>query len=146
MTSIVPSKFISYLLSPNKNMYLQPQSIFAENEKLEVNLAVDWENGIHSDMVEPELSTDLAPSFIDDIPTIEAANLIDAKILNASVSSDKLHIQNFNVTDLLQLWFEDRLFNELLQQFRWDFQWVNEVNFLKFTCRDLTFEFLEIFV
>lgn len=41
------------------------------------------------------------------------------------------------ISERLLIWMQDRLYNDLLKQFRWDFQWVNEVGTYLFIVKQL---------
>lgn len=47
MVSIVPQKFIPYLISPNISLFTQLQSLITKNQKLTLAASIDWnESGL----------------------------------------------------------------------------------------------------
>jgi len=42
-------------------------------------------------------------------------------------SSPLTDFNSSSVSEAILIWIEDRLINDLLKQFRWDVQWINEV-------------------
>jgi hypothetical protein len=127
------------LVSPNIFIYIRLDSLKADNEQLTLNAAFDWYNGSSDQLSSPSHSV-----FFEDDPHL--SSIAETTILNPSspTSSDlsnkiefdspqdpdsslEQETKGFGVEEKMHLWVEDRLMNELLQQFRWDFKWIDEV-------------------
>uniref|UniRef100_A0A915D1E7 Uncharacterized protein n=1 Tax=Ditylenchus dipsaci TaxID=166011 RepID=A0A915D1E7_9BILA len=113
LASIVPEKFLPYLISPNVSIFSQLESIVAHNEQLTASAIIDW----------TEMSS--LASNSDEEDGSGTRNQDDKSRGNAGAGSSENSGLNA-VSERLQLWLEDRLLNELMEHFKWDFEWMEE--------------------
>lgn len=121
LISVVPLKFRQYLHQKNSTLRIHLTSIESDKEQLTLSAEVDWaETQINE---ETYLTTPATPTSSSE----ESAEVSERdpetvlKSLTVATQSDDV-----NQDKTLQLWAEDRLFNELMDKFDWDFEWMSE--------------------
>uniref|UniRef100_A0A915EN99 Uncharacterized protein n=1 Tax=Ditylenchus dipsaci TaxID=166011 RepID=A0A915EN99_9BILA len=133
LASIVPEKFLPYLISPNVSIFSQLESIVAHNEQLTASAIIDWTEMSSLASSSDGLSTETQASNLIKNAQLLAPeedgsgtrNQDDKSRGNAGAGSSENSGLNA-VSERLQLWLEDRLLNELMEHFKWDFEWMEE--------------------
>ncbi|KAF7638213.1 hypothetical protein Mgra_00002443 [Meloidogyne graminicola] len=124
---LIPEKFIRHLQNDRVILRSRVNSINAVANQIAITVVMEWK--------------------LDEVPTTEHTSFDDTDVLhlnetkmNNLQNSDEQKQQNsqkiqspqmadFNSTSVSEeilIWVEDRLINDLLKQFRWDTQWINE--------------------
>nr|CAD2125863.1 unnamed protein product [Meloidogyne enterolobii] len=124
---LIPDKFIRHLQNDRVILRSRINSIKAVSNQIAVTVVMEWK--------------------VDEVPTTERTSFVDTESLHfneteikklqngeekARQSDHKMQsspLTDFNsssVSEAILIWIEDRLINDLLKQFRWDVQWINE--------------------
>uniref|UniRef100_A0A915MXQ6 Uncharacterized protein n=1 Tax=Meloidogyne javanica TaxID=6303 RepID=A0A915MXQ6_MELJA len=119
--------FIRHLQNDRVILRSRINSIKAVSNQIAVTVVMEWK--------------------VDEVPTTERTSFVDTESLHfneteikklqngeekARQSDHKMQsspLTDFNsssVSEAILIWIEDRLINDLLKQFRWDVQWINE--------------------
>jgi len=111
LIKIIPPKFIPSLIQKNTTLLIQLQSIQSRDEQFTMVAGIEWGS---SDV---ELSSDSkhAPTQADTV--VEADDFVDDFKKYSDVELSQRH---------LELWAEDKLFNEFMDKFYWNFEWLLE--------------------
>lgn len=140
---VVPDKFVPYLRSPNISLFTQLQSLLTDNQQMTLSASIDWtesvtseENGSLLNVVYERSnyssSSSSSFSFASFSDADAAAALNDSSFelgtLQTLENSDTLpkKFTRDDSVERVRIWIEDRTVNELLDQFRWDFMWMEE--------------------
>lgn len=133
LSSVIPEKASPYLLSPNISIFTQLESIVAHNDQLMASASIEW------------TEMDTLPSGADSSADENAhsnASLAMAQPMVQNDAFDRGRITQGQeshsdvdgngagknaINERMQVWVEDRLLNELMEHFRWDFVWMEEV-------------------
>uniref|UniRef100_A0A914EDH1 Uncharacterized protein n=1 Tax=Acrobeloides nanus TaxID=290746 RepID=A0A914EDH1_9BILA len=102
LASLIPSQWQKYLISPNTTIFLQVGPLEARDHALIVRTAIEWMN-----------TTTAGPSMQ---PMNNTEVLLDSA--QGEIVSEH--------DERLTIWFEDKLINQVLDQFRWDFEWLRK--------------------
>ncbi|KAI6175966.1 hypothetical protein M3Y97_00747800 [Aphelenchoides bicaudatus] len=108
---VIPAKFVPYLIQKNTTLLIQLQSIQSRDEQLTLVAGIEWGE---FDVDEDFREKDFLP-LTDDGE--EAENLL---VESPKYSESELDQRR------LELWTEDKLFNQLMEKFDWNFEWLTE--------------------
>lgn len=112
LASLLPSKFVPYLSSPNATVFLQVGPLETRESELVVSATMDWMNTSYTANT---MGEHMAPAAATPT-TNNTEGWINEPDCEISLDQDQK----------LSIWLEDRLLNELLNQFKWDFEWLRE--------------------
>ncbi|KAI1704494.1 hypothetical protein Ddc_16136 [Ditylenchus destructor] len=133
LISVVPEKALPYLLNHNVSIFTQLESVTAQNDQLVVSASIEWtEMSPQRSLSEFELSHDWRHN--NSMPTPQPLVGEDLSSRSGgdgtgrgSQKSGEGGDENANpASERLQVWVEDRLLNELMEHFRWDFEWMEQ--------------------
>ncbi|CAD5219796.1 unnamed protein product [Bursaphelenchus okinawaensis] len=119
LISLVPPKFQQYLHSKNTTLRIHLISIEADKEQLTLSAGVDWAEASMPEDIQTSQTTKNPNQKQDSAEDSEE----DTQLLKALTITDS---ENDAVDRNLQLWVQDRLVNEVMEKFDWDFEWMNE--------------------
>ncbi|CAI5447913.1 unnamed protein product [Caenorhabditis angaria] len=106
--SYLPKKIQDHMSARNTTLFYRVTSISAQRHQLLVNAQIEWQN------VEKLTEKD------------DAEKLLSGSETDGSNSTNKVATVEWRNGDLMTIWLEDAILNEILDQIDWNFEWMNE--------------------
>lgn len=126
---VIPIKFTQHLRQKNSTLIIQLQSIQSRDEQLTLVAGIQWGE---FEFDEKFYQKEMQMSSNEDVENTNTNtdNLQEPLRYCKPFKFRPSNIDNLAEEELaerrMELWAEDRLFNELMEKFDWDFEWLAE--------------------